>query len=162
MSAGHVHTKASIILAGGFIVGGIILHDPSSLLYASGCLIGVMVSPDQDVDSGNVSNKYLRTRIGRWADHLWRGLWYMYRRSLKHGSKLSHFPLISTIGRLSYLYLMLVFIPHVLIYFIFSPQWNMWDVLSWYAGWGITNYKIILGLMSADTIHYFLDLFTKN
>ena len=162
MSAGHVHTRASLILAGGFIVGGVITGSPTALLHALGSLIGVMISPDQDVDNGNISNKYLRTKIGRWADLIWRGIWYMYRRSLKHGGELSHFPLISTIGRMIYLFCLLIVLPHVLIYFLFSPNWDLWYVLGWYMRITLEGYNVFLGLVGADLIHYVLDISTKE
>lgn len=181
MSTGRVHTLASVSLAWGFVVAGVVELDATALPHALGALIGIMIGPDQDVNSGNDSNRYLRTlfvpdgkkkvrrfrtRVGTWAgrllDGIWRAIWFMYRRSLKHGGELSHFPLISTLGRVAYLFLMLVVVPHVVIYITTSPEWNLWSVLEWYMRKVLDHHSILLGLAGADTIHYFLDILTKE
>lgn len=165
MSAGHVHTKASLLLTGGFLLSAVITKDINGVYHAVGSLIGVMITPDCDVDNGFSADRYIRKGIGKVAgkgvglfvEKIWDGLWYFYRKSLKHGQELSHFPGLGTTGRIEYLYLMLIVLPHIAYYVLFSPGWSLWHVLNWYHGeiWG--QWRIILGLMGADTIHYVLD-----
>src|SRR4026208_1432756 len=102
MSSGTVHTQACVALAVGFSIGALATYDVEASQYAVGALVGVLVSPDCDVDNGFVAYGYIRKRLGDWAEFIWDRVWYMYRRSVKHGSELSHFPIISTLGRLAY------------------------------------------------------------
>lgn len=162
MSDGRTHAIASVILSAGFGLGAAITGDATDLLYSAGSLIGVLVSPDCDVDNGFIADRIIRNRLGRIFEAAWDGLWYMYRRSLKHGGELSHFPVISTIGRIAYLYLLLVAVPHFAIYFSFHPGWDLWYVLRRYADLIVSGYKVVLGLAGSDFIHYALDVLTKE
>jgi uncharacterized metal-binding protein len=162
VSDGVTHSKASLALSGGFLLYGLATWDISSVAYATGSLIGVMVQPDCDVNGGHIADKYIRNKIGWFAEKVWDGVWHFYRKNVKHGSELSHFPCVGTIGRIVYLYFLFIVIPHFIYYFVFNPQWDLWYVLDWYANWIIDNYQVVLGLMGADTIHYFLDLLTVN
>ena len=157
MSSGHIHTKASLLLTGGFIVTSVLTWDISGLSYAAGSLLGVMVTPDCDVDGGTVSDKYIRRRLGKVFEKGWDGLWYFYRRSLKHGGELSHFPLIGTMGRIVYLFACLIIVPHIASYVVFSPSWDLWYVIGWYWDRLWEGWRVILGLAGADFIHYILD-----
>jgi uncharacterized metal-binding protein len=151
-----------LALSGGFLLGGLLTWDISGILYGLGSLIGVIIQPDLDVDNGHIGDKYIRNNVGKWAEYLWDFLWLFYRRSFKHGGELSHFLIISTIIRVLYLYCFLIVVPHVIFYFVFQPEWNLWYVLDWYAARILENYKIILGLMGSDGIHFFLDVLTSE
>src|ERR1044072_3589381 len=113
MSSGCVHQKASVILATGFVLGSLAFG--SGIEYATGALVGIMLNPDLDVDNGYICNHIMRNRIGKWASKVWDALWYFYRKSLKHGSELSHFPIVSTIFRLAYLYFFLLVVTYLLL-----------------------------------------------
>ena len=163
MSAGCVHSKSSVILSAGFVLWGVMTGDPvSSLPYAVGSLVGIFISPDQDVDNGNISNKIIRNRMGRMVERAWDGLWYFYRKSLKHGSELSHFPVVSTIFRLAYLFFFLMVLPYTLLEIIAPGAWDIWSELIWWIELGAKHYKVILGLMGSDLIHWALDTLTKE
>jgi uncharacterized metal-binding protein len=126
-----------------------------------GALIGVVITPDLDVDHGKVvSYKLIRQRLGQAPYYYWSGVWYMYRRSLKHGGELSHFPVIGTLGRLVYLFLFVIVIP----YLFLAPvlHFDIWSELNWWAWEIIEHYKIVLGLMGADFIHWALDVSTTE
>lgn len=180
MSAGCVHQKASVILAGGFLLGSLAFGP--GVEYAAGALVGILLTPDLDVDAGNISNQIIREKIGgrpngkqkshpwfivrrrvAWAvEKAWDGLWYFYRKSLKHGSELSHFPVIGTIGRLAYLYLFLLVIPYTVLALALPGAWDMAGELRWWNYQLLDHWRLILGLMGSDLIHWALDLLTTE
>ena len=180
MSAGYVHKKASIILAGAFAGAAFFTLDISALYYSVGALIGIIITPDLDVDNGFIGDKTIRQLIaGKFNKKrlftsttrkaiaevvlwLWIKLWYWYRRSLKHGSPLSHLPIISTIGRIAYVYFMLIALPHIILKYSLSLDWNIDGVLGWYWYGILSQYKIITGLMASDLIHWTLDVLTTE
>lgn len=159
MSSGIVHARASVMLAAGFVTYGLVTRDWAAVQYATGALIGTLVSPDNDVDAGNLSYAYM-AKVGKLPERLWSGIWFMYRRSLKHGGELSHFPVISTLGRIAYLYFFLLVIPYLALT-IFIP-YNLNTEFAWWVAKIAVYWKVVVGLMAADTIHYILDLATVN
>jgi uncharacterized metal-binding protein len=161
MSAGCVHQRASVILAGGFLLGSLVLGG-SGLEYAIGSIVGIMVGPDLDVDNGNISNHILKNKIGKWAERSWSLLWYFYRGSIKHGSELSHFPVLSTLGRLAYLYLFILVLPYTLLGLVVPGAWTIGDELTWWNNLIVHHWRMILGLMGSDLIHWALDILTKE
>ena len=160
MSAGCVHQKASLALAAGFALGSLAFGP--GIEYAAGGLVGIMLTPDLDVDNGYIGNKIIRNRVGRLAERAWDGLWYFYRKSLKHGSELSHFPVVSTLFRLGYLFFFLIVIPYMILALVVPGAWDVWSELSWWIALGAKHYKLILGLMGSDLIHWALDILTTE
>lgn len=158
MSSGKVHTLSAVALATGFAVGALSDYDMRVMEYAAGALIGILVSPDNDVDKGNVGYGYIRNRLGDWAEYIWDAVWFMYRRSVKHGSELSHFPVISTLGRLAYLFLFAIIIPY-LVLDIFFPI-DLGFELSWWMAKFAFYWRVLVGLAAIDFIHWFLDIAT--
>lgn len=156
MSSGKVHNQASAALAGGFLLYGIITRDPACIEYAAGALAGTLLSPDLDVDAKNLSYKFFRKYK---TETLWSALWHFYRRSIKHGSELSHFPVISTLGRLAYMFFFLVIIPN---YILSLFGWNFEQETLWWANFAIAHWKFTVGLMGIDFIHWFLDIATSD
>ena len=160
MSAGCVHQKGSVALAGGFLLGSLAFGP--GIEYAIGSLIGIIIGPDLDVDRGNISNTIIRNRIGRWAEVGWNMLWYPYKKSLKHGSPLSHWPVISTVFRLAYLFLFLLIVPYGLMEFLLPGAWDYGVEIRWWLAFSAKHYGIILGLIGSDLIHYTLDVLTSE
>lgn len=180
MSAGCVHQRASIALAAGFLIGSLVWGP--GIEYAAGALVGIMLTPDLDVDAGNISNQIIREKIGGkpnakqktkpwfilryWIGYGiekgWDMLWYFYRKSLKHGSELSHFPVISTVFRLGYLFLFILVIPYTLLALIVPGAWSIGSELQWWFDVTLQHYKVILGLMGSDLIHWVLDITTTE
>ena len=160
MSTGRTHRKASLILASAFSVGAIVTLKPELIQCAMGSLVGMVVSPDQDVDAGNISNKIVKRNLGSFAEKIWRLFWSGYSKSFKNGSFGSHFPVYGTFVRIAYIYFWCIFLPHLAIYLTGITNWNLIYVLEWYArifiGWHF------IGLASSDLIHYFLDILTTN
>lgn len=169
-----------MILAGSFLLGSLAFGP--GIEYAVGALVGIMLTPDLDVDAGNISNQIIREKIGgrpngkqkghpwfivrrrvAWiAEKIWDGLWYFYRKSLKHGSELSHFPVISTLFRLGYLYLFTIIIPYTIFELALPGAWDMGAELHWWGNQFIGHYHIVLGLMGSDLIHWALDILTTE
>ena len=158
MSSGTVHLRASLVLAAGFSVGALISQDARLLECTLGALTGIMLSPDLDVDAKNISSTIIKKKIGWLGVRIWDFFWKGYRTSFKHGQFASHFPVFGTFVRLSYAYFLTIFIPHTLIYFLFSPAWSLMYVSLWYAKLFLSP-LFFYGLASSDTVHYFLDIF---
>jgi uncharacterized metal-binding protein len=148
MSTGTVHVRACGALAWGFLV-------------AAG-VVGIVLSGDIDVNRGYNIDWVIRNKIGGGGKWLWNRFWNSYRRSVKHGSALSHAPVLGTLGRLMYIFYQAITVPHVIIYFVFSPSWSLWFVLQWWALLVLGYWKVILALMGADLIHWALDAWTKE
>lgn len=157
VSAGRVHLRASLILSAAFGLGALV--NLRLLECAAGSLAGVLLSPDLDVDAGNISNTIIKQRVGWFGERAWQQFWKGYSGSFKHGRFASHFPIFSTFIRLSYVYFWIVFLPHVIFAIIFPPAWDLDYVLMWYAR---ISPLFIYGLMSSDLIHYFLDILTTE
>jgi len=162
VSAGHVHAKASVILAIGFGLGGIATLNPGSVEYVLGSLASIMLSPDLDVDAKNISSTIMRKRFGWVAEKAWDSLWYWYRRSLKHGSPLSHFPVVGTLGRLVYMYLFLIVVPVLILKFLFPSHVDLIYELTWWVKIALIRYKFVIAVMAGDLIHWALDIATTE
>jgi uncharacterized metal-binding protein len=99
MASGRAHDRATLLLAlpFGLLWGpglGVAGVGVASFAFLVG---GLWLSPDLDTHS---------RATARWGPL--RGLWWPYRRLLRHRSLLSHSPLIGTTGRLAYLLTALV------------------------------------------------------
>lgn len=175
-----MHQKASIALAGGFLLGQLAFGP--GMEYAAGALLGIMIGPDLDVDAKNISNQIIREKIGgkpsakqkakpwfiirgrvAWAiEKVWDGLWFIYRGSVKHGSPLSHFPVISTLFRLAYLFLILLVIPYASFALLFPGAWDIGSEIRWWLELARQHHQVIIGLMGSDLIHWTLDILTTE
>lgn len=156
MPSGKTHISASLILAASFGVAAMVSNEPHLLECAGGAMLGVLISPDLDVDKGNVSNFIIRKRMGNFAERAWRWFWKGYSSSFKHRGFASHFPIFSTFMRLSYVYFWVILIPHILIYFSFYPAWSLMYVLSWYSILFLSP-AFFAGLAGSDLIHWMMD-----
>jgi uncharacterized metal-binding protein len=151
-----------LILAASTSACALLLQRVELLNMTAGALVGIVVSPDLDVDVGNVSGKILGKVLGNfWGVNLWRRFWKLYSTSFKHGRFASHFPVFSTIVRLWYIYFFVILIPHIVIYFLIRPSWDLMYVLTFYAMIFAEKY-FLAGLIASDVIHYALDVLTKN
>ena len=70
----------------------------------AGLVAGYVVTPDIDMSESTVEERRVRhvPIIGWLVGPVWRALWWPYAWVLPHRSKLSHAPLISTLGRMVY------------------------------------------------------------
>lgn len=138
--------------------------EPRLLVCSAGSLFGIVCSPDQDVNGGNISNNIIRKKVGWFGERLWRWFWRGYSSSFKHGQFASHFPIFSTLVRLGYIYFMTI-LPFYTVYFLIlhSSNYQHWLMTELYYWVGMfTNFYFLYGLISSDIIHYALDKLTKN
>lgn len=105
MARGVTHRNITLVLAGACL-GTIALAGPAvSLPLAAGCLTGIWVEPDLDVDNLTRSRYSLinsRPPVS-WFGWMWAAYWWPYGKAIKHRSPLSHWPIIGTFFRLLYL-----------------------------------------------------------
>ena len=160
MSAGSVHTLSAVALATGFTVASLSVLDPDAMQYAAGAVVGIFVSPDCDVDKGFIAYHYIRRRLGDWAEWVWDRIWFMYRRSVKHGSELSHFPVVGTLGRLVYLFFFVLVVPYLFLD-IFFP-FNLDFEFRWWITRILSYWRVVVGMMGVDFIHFILDIATVD
>ena len=126
-----------------------------STLLAGGAMLGLILTPDLDVNAGSISEDEVR-EISPFGENLWWIYWFPYRWILPHRSPLSHWPIIGTIGRLLY-----VSIPYwigLAIAYFASPPVFIW--LGQAGIWLVTisYFRVaVLGLIGADLLHFFMD-----
>jgi uncharacterized metal-binding protein len=106
-----------------------------SLSFMCGGLVGLILTPDLDQSESRRS--------------LWGLLWWPYGKAISHRDIWSHFPILSTIIRIIYLFSVPLF---VLWWYFPIENWIHWD-------WIIYG---ILGLMASDTIHFLADMITTK
>lgn len=165
MSDGKSHSSASIGLGVGVLTGLLPLYPKEIVAVSLGALLGVVLTPDLDVDNGSISNWYVRKIFGKFGDRVWRMWTTPYAYAMSHRSTLSHFPGISTIVRLLYLAFPIIiiiaskedtFLRAVLAQLIAIPLlialtfvYREMDI--YYLAF------VILGLVLSDTLHYLFD-----
>lgn len=164
MSSGIVHKKACVILSSALAGTALLTGRGELFISAAGALTGVLVSPDQDVDAGNISNTIVKKKVGWFGEKLWRWFWSGYSGSFKHGRFASHFPVFGTFVRLFYIFFFTI-LPFYALYFLILhswgyKQWLMEELYYWVAMF--LNPYWFFGLAGADTVHYFLDALTKE
>jgi len=172
VSDGHTHANFTMGSALGLSVSVVsmkIFDTPQMLLTGVGCLAGLLLSPDLDVDNGHLGSWYAR-KI--YMGHIFDVFWQPYRVSLKHRSFWSHTPIISTIIRMIYLVFPLIIlivkdqdtsVPKVLFYLLPTVLLSM-IILTLFAllytgGIDILYYlkPLIFGLIISDTGHWIKD-----
>lgn len=97
---------------------------------AAGAFAGLLLSPDLDVDGGNISDYFIRD-VHSVLEFIWDVWWYVYRRVVGHRSFFSHFPVVGTVIRVLY------FFPAFFAIKAYPP--------------------LFLGLLVADVIHFLMD-----
>lgn len=161
MPSGRIHNIATICLTALSLSAGAISRQPAWFAISSGAFMGLFLSPDLDVDRGNISGKNIRTLTGRrskarrftggllaWSWHL---IWKPYALIFRHRSFFSHFPVISTVIRLVYLAIW-SFIP-VLALAMYWPA-----AIEWLYGLVVLcGVYAFIGLCAADGLHWMMD-----
>jgi uncharacterized metal-binding protein len=153
MPGGKVHSAITIATALGVIAPYAVVNlqgDP--YLYIAGNLTGLLLTPDLDVDAGNISDTMIR-RVSPTAQWFWRKFWTPYSLALPHRSTLSHAPIISTAIRLGYI---LVGINLIKLLWWLLP---FDDTSSFVWFW---NWSFFWGLVHVDTCHWLADRFIKG
>ncbi len=106
MPSGKVHALATVA-AGGisgpalvFLAGLPIIQ---AVTFAAGCLAGLVLTPDLDVQHNVHADRVMRQSGGTLLGIVWGTLWWPYARLIPHRSPLSHWPILGTALRLAYL-----------------------------------------------------------
>lgn len=122
-----------------------------TLAMAGGCMAGVLITPDLDVDRPVRSHYVVKRKLGSLAAAVWWLAWYPYGRAINHRSWLSHAPLIGTALRLVYMGLIAWLVLMVT------------NQTAWLADIDTTLFIwFALGLTVSDVLHWIADIsFTR-
>lgn len=109
MASGRTHAAATLFAACAMVplLPAAISHfGPEVVAAIPGCVAGLIVGPDADVDGGWLAFWQVRRAwgpAGGAAAFAYRALWYPYAKLIPHRHWLSHMPVVGTAGRLVYL-----------------------------------------------------------
>ena len=175
MSSGKTHSF--VTATSSFALGGFGLYHygfESGLALLVGGLLGLILSPDLDVDNGNISYQYVR-KIG--LGRLFKLIFKPYAISYRHRSNITHAPVVSTILRLLYVYLPVIVVPTqnqhpdqakhrikvlfaaliaqaLVLPLVWLPTWYFWNFLQI---WGDYALLAFLSLTFVDALHWAFD-----
>lgn len=134
MSSGKAHALASTALAP--VLASVVLarnyNVTTAFCVGVGCLLGLWLSPDLDIDGITYSETLLPGLIGV----LFRAYWWPYAKLIPHRHWLSHAPVISTTLRIIYAFWWFAFLD-VHWFVVLAPVW--------------------CGLMFSDAAHWLMD-----
>ena len=154
MPNGDTHSKATVILAIASGCFAYYLGQPlvQAAALTGGALVGLVLTPDLDVDKGCVSNEVVRRSVGRKGEKFWSLYWRPYGVMIPHRSRLSHMPLVGTAIRLMYL----AILPALIYWFATGAGFSAGTRFTQpvFPAWG---WWAIGGLVLADTLHYIMD-----
>ena len=145
MPSGKTHTAmtlgATVVVAGVMWKTG---FTAEQIRFATtGCITGVIVSPDLDVDGGFLGHKIVTQYFGMIAGRIWRAFWLPYAWIFSHRGT-SHIPVAGTLGRVLYLYGMYFCICVDLGEAPWVPDFH-------------TSLYLLTGLVVVDTLHFIAD-----
>jgi uncharacterized metal-binding protein len=159
MSSGRVHsavTMLTAVAASAYLVYTGYHITNHVLPLAAGCLTGLVINPDLDVDNGSISQRTVRRSTGCLIGAAWALLWKPYAILIPHRSPLSHAPLLSTVIRLAYLTLffhVVWYLLHVTLYIPpLYPHAGLIAVPPWF-------WPAFAGLAITDALHWLFDRF---
>jgi uncharacterized metal-binding protein len=149
MPSGRVHALMTTLAAGGLMWVAVSAGQPPAVSFglAGGCLAGLLITPDLDVDEPVRSHYLVRRRAGAIPALLWQAIWTPYARLLPHRHWLSHAPVVSTLLRAAYLAAILWPVLSLL-----AGSWWPWATLPGWSGW------VLIGLAVSDALHWAADL----
>jgi uncharacterized metal-binding protein len=154
MPSGKIHNALTLATVTGVLAPYLIVQfDGNPWLYGAGCVAGLLVSPDMDVDKGNISDQLIR-RVSRPAQWLWRLFWTPYALLIPHRHFISHMPIFGTLVRIGYIF-MIINIVNLLLFIVLS----MFDTVSFVWLW---NWSFFFGLCHVDAIHFVVDKTIKG
>lgn len=153
MASGKVHGRVTITLTplAGMTVGYMTNSWEAGLIAALGCLVGLIMEPDLDVDHMTASER----RLMRLAPLglVWFVLWMPYARMVPHRHAISHMPVLGTLGRYLYLAVM-AGVPLTLMGTLVGEPTIVIDTITTHApslAW------LIVGTAISDAGHWVLD-----
>jgi uncharacterized metal-binding protein len=149
MPDGKVHNAVTWLTAGYIVILSPLYlphTGPEALFMVPGCLTGLLVTPDLDVDYGTESAYLIKKNLGHMIMLAWLSFWWPYSRIFPHRHWGSHVPVISTFIRMGYICLFTLGYFGTVIWLV--QQWGFW---YWF-----------LGLCLADFHHWFMDVVTRK
>jgi uncharacterized metal-binding protein len=152
MPNGAVHSLATVLIAGATGFGTYhygLLDKPHAIALGCGALVGLLLTPDLDVDTGSDSDDWARRLLGRAGGFMWWLIWRPYAALVPHRSPLSHFPILGTVLRLGYLSLVALVVAWLL--HLAAPVHIPAVSMPWWFPLGF------IGLTLADLGHWILD-----
>jgi uncharacterized metal-binding protein len=149
MPSGKLHSALTLATASGVIAPYLIVNlYGNEYMYLAGCVTGLMVTPDMDVNNGNISDHYIR-KVSRPAQWLWRLFWTPYALLVPHRHFVSHFPIVGTILRIGYFFLIIN-----LLNLVWSFIIGLFDTVSFVWIW---DWSFFFGLAHVDAVHWAVD-----
>ena len=154
MPSGRVHAAFTLVTGAGVAYYGYQAGYPLPEIAAAsgGVFLGLLLSPDLDVDQGSISFEYARNLFGGLFGAVWAMVWKPYSYLIPHRSPLSHFPVLGTVIRLGYL-------AGVLYLGLYLLHWTGAITRPVLPSWAPFTFW---GLCLADTLHFFLDNLPKR
>ena len=152
MPSGKVHVAITLSTLSGVIAPWVLVNaGGNEYAYIAGCATGVLITPDLDVNGGMYSH-YLIRKVSRPAQFLWRLFWTPYALLVPHRHLVSHFPLIGTMVRIGYIFLVinLVAFCSSLLLGLFAS-----DAVS--RIYWIWDWSFFFGLAHVDALHWAAD-----
>ncbi len=147
MPSGKIHTALTLSVFSGVVAPyAIVQFNMNPWMYGAGVLVGVLISPDMDVDGGNVSDQIIR-KVAKPIQWVWRLLWSPYSLSVPHRHTISHFPILGTLLRLWYIFLIVNILNGIV--YLFKV-----DSVSFIFLW---DWAFFFGLAHADLVHWAVD-----
>jgi len=78
------------------------LSETANQAVAAGCILGILITPDLDVDRPVRSHFVVFRRFGPAIAVVWRLVWLPYGLAIRHRSWVSHMPIAGTLIRSAY------------------------------------------------------------
>lgn len=149
MPDGLTHSRVTIAASIALPVILAYNHADLSVIVSAtaGCLSGLIISPDLDVDSGFYGLYIIRRATGGTLAFVWQVFWWPYSRIVPHRSFWSHSYIFGTLIRLCYLLLPILAIMWLVKIPLPSPTWEMF----WF----------VAGLSISDGLHITMDKLTE-
>lgn len=149
MPDGKTHAAMTAFAAAALYGAGYLAGMPRADLFAlsGGCLLGLVISPDLDVNDRIYAHHLVQREAGRLPALAWRWIWLPYSRLVPHRHWVSHTPLVGTSLRLGYLALIAWFLLA-----LFGHPWPWTELPAWAP-------LTVIGLAASDALHFSADLF---
>lgn len=149
MANGKQHGNATRFLASTLMTSHLVYtHSHETLALYVGCLFGLICDPDLDIDHKTESEQRVY-RFNRVLGFLWHKFWLPYALLIPHRHWSSHLPVVSTLIRHLYIFLLVWFVGMV---FTVDPMWFEAIPIE------PTTYAYFLaGNIASDVGHWILD-----
>ena len=152
MADGATHTAATVTVAvPAAVTAGLVTGDPGlAALAGAGCLAGVFISPDLDVNH-RTESELLLWQVSPLVGFPFLLAWFPYAYVIDHRSPVSHLPLLGTLGRLLYLCAVLALV---------QVHLNLLPVridLFFWTRYPTCTAVFVAGLALSDLVHWLLD-----